>query len=179
MNIGGISNTGYPALFNTPVNENESDNQKIIPGMNPTATTAVDGSKGAKESKEVRQAECQTCKQRKYVDGSDEGDVSFKAPAHIDPSQSAGVVMGHEQEHVANAIAEGNQENKELLSVSVTLHTAVCPECGRVYVDGGNTHTVMKTTKENGGNENTNPYAKQQAKFNYIKKAGVNFGADT
>ncbi len=47
-------------------------------------------------------AECETCKNRKYQDGSDEM-VSFKAAGHIDPSNAAMVVMGHEQEHVSNA----------------------------------------------------------------------------
>ena len=42
-----------------------------------------------KQDKRVGKAECETCKNRKYVDGSNEGDVSFKAPAHIDPNQSA------------------------------------------------------------------------------------------
>ncbi len=33
-------------------------------------------------------AECRTCKERKYQDGSDEN-VSFKAVSHIDPSGTA------------------------------------------------------------------------------------------
>ena len=43
-------------------------------------------------------AECETCKNRKYQDGSDEGDVSFKAAAHIDPKSAAARVRSHEQE---------------------------------------------------------------------------------
>lgn len=30
-----------------------------------------------------KQKECQTCKNRKYVDGSDEANVSFKSAAHV------------------------------------------------------------------------------------------------
>ena len=37
-------------------------------------------------------AECETCKNRKYKDGSDEM-VSFKSAAHISPAASAGRVM--------------------------------------------------------------------------------------
>ena len=180
---GGISGI-YPA-YNTAAVRGVSAAQRVNQGTDGTAQATVDGAKDAQQSKAVKQANCQTCKNRKYVDGSNEGDVSFKAPAHIDPRQSAAVVMSHEQEHVANARAEGSKENKELLSVSVTLHTSVCPECGRVYVSGGNTHTTMKTTKENGnGNEedsrqitieNNNPYAKGQKKLAYLLSAGANF----
>ncbi|MCR4605850.1 MAG: hypothetical protein K5639_07640 [Eubacterium sp.] len=139
----------------------------------------------SKLDKRVGKAECETCKNRKYVDGSNEGDVSFKAPAHIDPSASAARVMGHEQEHVSNARAEGQKENKELLSVSVTLHTSICPECGRVYVAGGETRTQMKTT--HGGEDNdaakamldgykgvANPYEREMNKQLSMHGSGLN-----
>ena len=99
--------------------------------------------------------ECQTCKNRKYVDGSNEGDVSFKSPTHVSPANSVGAVMGHEQEHVANAIAEGNKEGKELVSVSVNIRMARCPECGTVYAEGGTTNSVIKSYK---GDYKDNPY---------------------
>ena len=47
-------------------------------------------------------AECETCSNRKYQDGSDEM-VSFKSAAHISPEASASRVRAHEQEHVSNA----------------------------------------------------------------------------
>lgn len=142
-------------------------------GSDGVAQATVDGAKDASSSKRVEKGECLTCKNRKYVDGSNEGDVSFKAPSHINPNHAAAAVMGHEQEHVTNAITEGNKENKELVNVSVTLQTSVCPECGRVYVSGGTTHSTMRTTRD--GSENTNPYAKQQANLNYLMSAGRNF----
>ncbi len=89
---------------------------------------------------------CETCENRKYVDGSNEGDVSFKTPGHIDPSSAASVVSAHEHQHVANAVQEGSKPDAELVSVSVSLKTSTCPECGRTYVSGGVTHTVMKHT---------------------------------
>lgn len=66
----------------------------------------------------VKKGECQTCAKRKYVDGSNEFNVSFKAPGHISPEDSAAKVMAHEQQHVANAIAEGSKPNKELISAT-------------------------------------------------------------
>ena len=78
------------------------------------------------------------------MDGSDEGNVSFKSPGHIAPEASAGVVMAHEKEHVANARREGNKPGNELISARVSLKTAICPECGRSYVAGGTTRTLIK-----------------------------------
>ncbi|MCR5154329.1 MAG: hypothetical protein K6B75_05725 [Lachnospiraceae bacterium] len=92
----------------------------------------------------VDPSECETCKNRKYVDGSNENDVSFKTPGHIDPGASAAVVASHEYEHVANARQKGNEENTELVSATVTLKTSVCPECGRVYCSGGETRTIIR-----------------------------------
>lgn len=99
--------------------------------------------------KSSKNTECETCKNRKYVDGSDEGNVSFKAPGHIAPEASAAAVMSHEREHVANAVSEGNQENKKLISATVSMQVAVCPECGRSYVAGGTTRTTMATYSDN------------------------------
>ena len=106
---------------------------------------------------ETKKTECQTCKNRTYVDGSNESNVSFKAPGHIDPAASGAVVMGHEQEHVANARAEGSQAGKKLISATVSLQMSICPECGRAYVSGGTTKTTMKTTSSIGSE---NPYVR-------------------
>ncbi len=99
-------------------------------------------------------AECETCRERKYQDGSDEM-VSFKSAAHISPEASASRVMAHEQEHVANAYTKAAQKGGQVISANVTLRTAVCPECGRSYVAGGETATQIKYTNEK------NPYQKQ------------------
>ncbi len=96
-------------------------------------------------------AECQTCKERKYQDGSDEN-VSFKSAQHISPEAAAARVRGHEQEHVANAYSKAAQEGGKVINASVSIHTAVCPECGRTYVSGGTTHTMIKYNNEK------NPY---------------------
>lgn len=95
---------------------------------------------------------CTTCQNRKYQDGSDEM-VSFKAPSHISPQASASAVMSHEQEHVSNAYDEADRKGGEVVQASVRIQTAVCPECGRTYVSGGETTTQIKYNEEN-------PYAK-------------------
>jgi len=97
---------------------------------------------------------CQTCESRKYVDRSDESNVSFKAPASIDPSVSFSAVVSHEMEHVANSKYEENtDDSKKILAQSVSIYTDICPECGKVYAAGGKTRTVMKTEITNGNSE--------------------------
>ncbi len=158
--VGGY-NTFFPVYSAAPVSPvNQAD--RVARGS--------ENITGAQEDKKVEKGECQTCKNRKYVDGSNEGDVSFKTPGHISPESSGARVMAHEQEHVANAIAEGNKPNKQLLSATVTLHTSVCPECGRVYVSGGTTHTRIRTTSEP-----TNPYDKLKQDMNRNLLSGMNF----
>lgn len=111
--------------------------------------------------------ECLTCKNRKYQDGSDEM-VSFKAPAHISPESSAAKVRSHEQEHVTNAYKEAAQNNGKVVSCSVTLKSAICPECGRSYIAGGTTSTQLKYYNEN------NPYQKDLKQTDGLKYAGMN-----
>lgn len=87
--------------------------------------------------------ECETCENRKYQDGSDEM-VSFKSASHIAPEAAATTVRAHEQEHVSNAYNKAEKNNGEVQYASVAIHTAICPECGRVYVSGGTTTTSIK-----------------------------------
>lgn len=111
-------------------------------------SSAVDGVKSAQEVME--EAECQTCEERKYQDGSDDPGVSFKTPTSVAPEQAAAAVRGHENEHVVREQAKAQQEDRKVVSQSVTYHTDICPECGKVYVSGGETRTV---TKANTGNQ--------------------------
>lgn len=102
----------------------------------------------AEETKSPREvleeAECQTCKKRKYQDGSDDPGVSFKTATNVDPKLAASAVRGHEQEHVVREQAKAKREDRKVVSQSVTIHTAICPECGDVYVSGGTTRTSTK-----------------------------------
>lgn len=110
--------------------------------------------------------ECQTCKERKYVDGSNEM-VSFKSPAHISPEQSATAVRAHEQEHVNNAYSKAANGNGQVIRASVALHTATCPECGRSYVAGGTTTTKIKYPNED------NPYQQDRKAAHGIEFKGT------
>lgn len=128
---------------------------RTIPGFEEQERT-ITGRKSTPE-------ECETCKNRKYQDGSDEM-VSFKSAAHISPEASSAIVRSHEQEHVSNAYKNASQNNGKVISANVTLKTDICPECGRSYVAGGTTSTQIKYYNEE------NPYQKalktqEQAKY--------------
>lgn len=113
-------------------------------------TTGAEGVQKAAE-----EGECQTCRERKYQDGSDDMGVSFKTPTRVDPDQAASAVRGHEMEHVYREQAKARREDRRVVSQSVTYHTAICPECGRVYVSGGTTRTVTAANPESGGQADT------------------------
>lgn len=90
----------------------------------------------------AKEGECQTCKERKYQDGSDDMGVSFQTPTRVDPDLAASAVRGHEMEHVVREQAKAQREDRKVVSQSVTYHTAICPECGKAYVSGGTTRTT-------------------------------------
>lgn len=92
--------------------------------------------------------ECQTCKNRKYKDGSNDPGVSFKTATHLDPETASYAIRAHEGEHVAHAWADAAKNDKEIISQSVTYHTDICPECGRTYMSGGTTRTVTRSAPE-------------------------------
>ena len=117
--------------------------------------------------KSPEDTECQTCKRRKYQDGSNE-QVSFKSPAHISPESSGAAVRAHEQEHVTNAYAKAAKGGGKVISASVSIRTAIGPECGRSYVSGGTTSTQIKYYNEE------NPYQKALKTTDHSKYAGMN-----
>ena len=97
--IGGLYNAmsggiGYYPM--SPVSGAPEDDKvgKVI--LNPGESDKV--RPGAKSSP----AECKTCAERKYQDGSDEM-VSFKSASHISPEAAPAAVRSHEGEHVSNA----------------------------------------------------------------------------
>ena len=98
------------------------------------------GAENAQKTSE--EAECKTCQERKYQDGSNDPGVSFKTPTHIGPDQSASAVRGHEMEHVVRERAKAQSEGRRVISQSVSMQTGICPECGSVYVAGGVTRTT-------------------------------------
>ena len=130
--------------------------------LNPGESTTV--SPGRKSSP----AQCETCRNRKYQDGSDEGNVSFKTASHVSPESAGARVRAHEGEHVSNAYKKAAQKNGKVVNASVSIHTSVCPECGRTYVSGGVTNTMIKYANED------NPYTKNQKQLDAAKFKGAN-----
>lgn len=129
---------------------------------------SVDPDRQKKAGHRSSPEECETCKRRKYQDGSNEGNVSFKTAAHISPQAAGAAVRSHENEHVNNAYAKAAKGNGEVVSATVSIHTAVCPECGRSYVSGGTTNTMIKYTNE------SNPYQKELKSTDSIRLRGAN-----
>ncbi len=86
--------------------------------------------------------ECQACKKRKYMDVSDDPNVSFKAPTSLPPEAAATAVAAHENEHVRHESMNAARLGRKVVYQSVQIYTAVCPECGRTYVSGGKTTTA-------------------------------------
>ena len=96
------------------------------------------------KTEKLDDGECQTCKNRKYQDGSDDPGVSFKSPGKIDPASAEAVVRSHEYEHVNHNQAKASREDREVIYQSVIIKHGICPECGDTYVTGGETTTVTK-----------------------------------
>lgn len=129
----------------------------------------ISGEKTAGKVQSTQKSECQTCKERKYQDGSDEM-VSFKAAAHISPEASAATVRSHEQEHVSNAYKKASQGEGKVLQASVRLQTAICPECGRSYVAGGTTTTRIQYKEDNPYGKNNKALQSEAFKGNHVDK---------
>ena len=153
---------------------------KVLPGREEKAGVVnpkEDGKSEETTKKPGRRsspAECETCKNRKYQDGSDEANVSFKAAAHVSPEAAGAAVRAHEGMHVANAYAKAKETGGKVLQASVSIHTAVCPECGRVYVSGGETRTRISEPAEP---QKRNPYKANEAALNSILNGGQRFSA--
>lgn len=173
--IGGAGATyGYDRFKDAPLYpgapEEEWKDLPDVEGKEGEEDTADQA--GKKPGKKSSPAECETCKHRKYQDGSNEM-VSFKAAGHIDPSNAAMVVMGHEQEHVSNAYRKAELGGGEVERASVRLKTDICPECGRTYISGGVTTTQIRYYNEG------NPYQKDMKESDAVNKyRGANVDLD-
>lgn len=169
MTIGSISGyQPYNSMYTNPVG-------KTSQTRNVNTVSSVEGEKQSANPDEVKKPgrksspeDCETCKNRKYQDGSDEGNVSFKSPSHISPESAASKVRAHENEHVSNAYKKAAKDNGKVMNASVTIQTSICPECGRTYVSGGLTKTSIKYTNED------NPYTKNQKQLDAMNMRGAN-----
>ena len=141
MNVGAIG--GY-----TPIS------YRITPTEAVKGVEKSQAVSGKKVDKTDPNYKCETCQNRKYQDGSNENDVSFKNASKIAPEAAASAVRSHEQEHVSNAYDKAEKGNGKVISATVQIHTSCCPECGKTYVSGGTTRTQIKYSNEE------NPYQK-------------------
>lgn len=103
------------------MNIGSMSNNYIIPYSGVSRVTPVNADNTVDTSTKVKPVECQTCKNREYVDGSNEPDVSFKTPGKIAAGESYAKVSAHEREHVANAIQKSSKPGAKLISANVTL----------------------------------------------------------
>ncbi len=179
MGITGVDNNfqlyGYTDQFHTgKKGASDDDMNGKMPGAN-AADGKADGAqkadgtgKGADsiDDKDGKKKECQTCKNRKYIDGSDEANVSFKNAAHVSPEAAGAAVRAHEGQHVTNAYSKASENDGKVISASVRIHTSICPECGRSYVSGGVTNTQIKYYNED------NPYQQDLKAADGIKARG-------
>ena len=138
-----VLQNGAPKLPGLPGQEEQ------IPGL-PGQEEAGEAALGAESAQDaLKQGECETCEKRKYQDGSDDMGVSYQTPTNIKPEQAASAVRGHEMEHVYREQAKADREGRKVVSQSVTMHSEICPECGKSFVSGGTTRTVTKADTDN------------------------------
>lgn len=168
--VGSTYDKGIDAAFNAgitgvTVGGAAENDRPIKPVVNPGESTRV--MPGRKSSP----AECETCKERKYQDGSNECNVSFQTAQHVSPTAAGAAVRAHEGQHVSNAYKKAAQGGGKVLQASVAIHTAICPECGRTYVSGGTTTTKIKYGDE------SNPYTKNRKNADNGLLSGMNFDA--
>lgn len=160
------SSAASGARINNP--DATGSNEKTPNSETSPSVKNADPDKEKKPGRRSSPEDCETCKKRKYQDGSDESNVSFKSAAHISPQSAGADVRAHENEHVTNAYNKAAKNNGKVLSATVSIHTSVCPECGRSYVSGGTTNTMIKYTNED------NPYQKELKAYDTPHFLGAN-----
>ncbi len=160
-NLGAYSFWGNPFATGTQSSGAVSGTEAAGGVKNPGESTVATPGKASSP------AECETCANRTYQDGSDEN-VSFKSPTHISPEAAPAAVRAHEQEHVSNAYSKAAENNGKVISANVSIKMAVCPECGRNYVAGGLTSTKIRYSDE------SNPYQKNKKAADAAGLVGMN-----
>lgn len=133
-------------------------NDNNMPGVSGSGKTGeIPGDKDSirKPGRASSPKDCKTCKERKYKDESGEN-VSFKSAQRVSPESAGARVRAHEGEHVANAYSKAKEGGGKVVQASVSIQTAICPECGRTYVSGGTTRTKISYPNED------NPYQRER-----------------
>ena len=157
-----FSASGEPIEQHQQQQSSASDSGKLLKAAENTGTAPADetakttetantNAAGKAEHKKHDQLDpncpecsCQTCKNRRYQDGSDDSGVSFQQPTAMDPTTAQYRVKGHEMEHVRREQMKAKEEDRKIVAQSVQIKTDICPECGKLYVAGGVTRTVSQ-----------------------------------
>lgn len=131
----------------------------LVAGSAATTTSdqAVTVNGSSKGSAASGPEECQTCSNRKYQDVSNDATVSFQSPTRLSPGAAETMVRAHEQQHVNHEQVRAQESDREVVSQNVTIHYAICPECGSPYVSGGTTTTVTKAQVQPGAGTDSAP----------------------
>ncbi|MBP5607336.1 MAG: hypothetical protein J6X66_03595 [Lachnospiraceae bacterium] len=173
--MGAIGAIGYGGAYGSVAAMQYASSFGVSGAADPSAETDKYGKPlpagmDEREAKRLGKVECETCKERKYQDGSDE-QVSFKSATTINPAAAEARVRGHEQEHVANAYDKAEEGGGKVLRASIRLKFAVCPECGRSYCAGGVTDTTIKYPKDDPYSKNENSMGQEAFKGNHLDLA--------
>jgi hypothetical protein len=136
--LTGVQQVGDPSLDGRSAGATERKGDA-------RAAKGADGAARVNGSKE-----CQTCKSRKYSDRSSDPTVSFQTPTSLSPEAASTAVRAHEQEHVSHEQARAQEKGLRVVAQSVSIHSAICPECGRSYVSGGTTTTTTRANDNAG-----------------------------
>ncbi|MDR0947412.1 MAG: hypothetical protein LBM87_06695 [Ruminococcus sp.] len=154
-------NINFNPGFSPVPNENiaKPNVNPVLPGVetdNPQTQNPLELSPNndLKRRYDLKEEECPLCRERRYQDGSDDASVSFQTPTKVSPESAYNKVRAHEAEHVTNNLNKAKREGRNMVSQTVSVHTAICPGCGEVYIAGGTTRSVSK-------DDNRDDYLKQ------------------
>jgi hypothetical protein len=92
--------------------------------------------------------ECATCATRRYQDDSLDGGVSMQQPTHVSIHNAASAVIGHEREHQGREARFAEEDGREIIYNEIHISTCICPECGRVFVSGGENRVMTRERNE-------------------------------
>ena len=131
--------------FGLPKNEKSEEAEKLAE-YNPfekEKTEVAEHHKHKKDGfdKDCPECQCETCRNRRYKDDSNDSAVSFQSATKMTPAAAAVKVRGHEMEHVRRESIKAEAEGKRVVSQTVQILTDSCEECGKIYVSGGLTRT--------------------------------------
>ncbi len=136
--------------------ENEQSKSELLDKKINNLENRIDNLQKRLDKIKAENGECETCKNRKYQDESDDPGVSFKSAAKVSKGGAEAAVRGHEYEHVSRNQAKADREGKEVVYQSVVIKHGICPECGDTYVAGGETTTVTRDKPQENTDERFN-----------------------